>query len=187
MDTAPMYIAAGIAVLMIVLGFVALLKQKVYLDNETKQPVSFEIPFVGKMTANVPALAFVFLGFALAVYGIQRYAHKEVKWMITGTLKPDKPVANWQGTRLRVFPIDVDAKVDPATGRFNFELLIPEGQTFEGLVGKMYFDAEFGGTELVPSIALDLHQHKDASSMLANATDTTRDYVIPLNVMPPAN
>ena len=187
MDSLPMYIAAAIAVLMIVLGFVALLKQKVYLDNETRQPVSFEIPFVGKMTANVPALAFVFLGFALAVYGIQKYAHKDVKWMITGTLKPDKPVANWQGTHLRVFPIDIDAKVDAATGRFSFELLIPEGRTFEDLVGMMYFDAAFGGNQLVPSSALEMHKHNNADSMLASATDTTRDYVVPVTVMPPAN
>lgn len=184
MDTTPMYVGTGIATLMIVLGFAALLTQKIYLDSRTRKPVSIEVPFVGKMTANVPALAFVFLGFALAVYGIQHYTHKDVKWRITGTLKPDKPVANLQGTRLTVFPIDVDATIDPATGRFNFELLIPEGIAFEDFVAKMYFDAAFGGGEVVPSLAMQLHKSNDAHSVLASATDTTRDYVVPLTVMP---
>ncbi len=62
MDAMPMYVAFAIATLLIVLGFIALLTQKVYLDSTTQQPITIEVPFVGKMAANVPSLAFVFFG-----------------------------------------------------------------------------------------------------------------------------
>ena len=66
------YILFGIALLSIILGFVALLSQKVYLDATTKQPTEVQIPFLGKIKSNYPALVFAFLGAALAFYAFQK-------------------------------------------------------------------------------------------------------------------
>ena len=63
------YIILSIALLSIVLGFIALLKQKTYIDSKTKQLTKIELPFFGKtsMITNFPALIFVLLGF-MAIY-----------------------------------------------------------------------------------------------------------------------
>ena len=44
MDAMPVYVAFAIATLLIVLGFIALLTQKVYLDGSTQQPPSRRKP-----------------------------------------------------------------------------------------------------------------------------------------------
>ena len=183
MDAMPVYVAFAIATLLIVLGFIALLTQKIYLDSTTQQPITIEVPFVGKMAANVPSLAFVFFGFALAVYGIEHYSQKDVKWKITATLKPDAPISNWQGLRVSVFPVDTDVDLDRETGRFSFDLQIPDGQTFESVVSTVFIDADFGAASLVPRDAMDLRNNKQ-QSMLTSTTDTTRVYTVPFTVIP---
>jgi|GEM_PF-3496259 len=183
MDAMPMYVAFGIATLLIVLGFIALLTQKVYLDSATQQPITIEVPFVGKMAANVPSLALVFFGFALAIYGIEHFSQKNVKWKITASLKPDAPVSNWQGLRVSVFPVDTDVDLDRETGRFSFDMQIPDGQTFESVVSTVFIDADFGAASLVPKDAMDLRNNKQ-QSMLTSTTDTTRVYTVPFAVIP---
>ena len=59
----------AIAALSIILGFIALIKQKVYLDKDTKKQTELEIPILGKLKTNYPSLVFVFLGFFLVYYG----------------------------------------------------------------------------------------------------------------------
>ena len=44
------------------MGFIALLKSKIYLDQDTKEKVQIDIPIFGKFKSNVPSLAFLFLG-----------------------------------------------------------------------------------------------------------------------------
>jgi hypothetical protein len=183
MDATPMYVTFALATLLIVLGFIALLKQKVYLDSATQQPITIEVPFIGKLAANVPSLAFVFFGFALAVYGIEHYSQKHVTWKVSGILKPDAPITNWQGLRVSLFPVDTNVALDRETGRFSFELQIPDGQTFESLVSTLFIDADYGSTSLVPKDALDLRNSRQASALMA-ATDTTRVYTVPFSVFP---
>jgi hypothetical protein len=62
-----MILKYGFAVLLAVLGLVALLKQKTYLDSKTGQPTQIEIPLIGKMKTNYPALIFVFLAVVVLV------------------------------------------------------------------------------------------------------------------------
>jgi hypothetical protein len=183
MDTMPMYVTFALATLLIVLGFIALLKQKVYLDSSTQQPITIEVPFIGKLAANVPALAFVFFGFALAIYGIEHYSQKNVIWKISGTLKPDAPMTDWRGLRATLFPVDTNVEFDRETGRFSFDLPIPDGQTFENFVATVFIDADLGSTSFVPKDALDLRNSKQASELTA-ITDTTRVYTVPFSVFP---
>ena len=69
----------GISTLTIILGFIALLTQKIYIDTDTKQLTQIDIPMVGKMKTNYPALIFLFLGIFLAVYAFSRsFPHKKM-------------------------------------------------------------------------------------------------------------
>ncbi len=121
----------------------------------------------------------------MAVYGIEHYSQKDVKWKITATLKPDAPISNWQGLRVNVFPVDTDVDLDRESGRFSFDLQIPDGQTFESMVSTVFIDADFGAASLVPRDAMDQRNNKQ-QSMLTGATDTTRVYTVPFTVIPGA-
>ena len=77
-------IAFSLASISILLGFIALLKQKTYLDSKTNQPTDVEVPLVGRLKTNYPALVFVFLGFCLAFYVVHKsLPQKEIIWKIT--------------------------------------------------------------------------------------------------------
>ena len=62
------YIILIISIIGIILGFVALITQKIYINPETSEATEVEIPFIGKIKTNYPALVFAFLGFGLAFY-----------------------------------------------------------------------------------------------------------------------
>ena len=57
MDANPTYIGSGVGAGLIVLGFFALLAQRIYIDSGTLTASEIEIPFLGKMKANFPALS----------------------------------------------------------------------------------------------------------------------------------
>jgi hypothetical protein len=85
-----MYVLAGLC---FVLGMIALIKQKTYIDTETRQPTEVEIPIIGKLKTNYPALIFVVIGGVLAA--IPWYKECPVKtdvgkqsWVITGAFLP---------------------------------------------------------------------------------------------------
>lgn len=181
-----MYIASSIAVLLIILGFVALLRQKTYLDGQTLQPIEVEIPIVGKMKANYPALVFVLFGFALAIYEIQHFSPKDIAWHITGMMKADGPYTNWQDMRIRVFPKDVPKTIDPGSGRFEFDLLIPEGVSFENAVQEIDFDSVQGSGSVDTVKAFHDYEQKDKDGALTAFSETTRKYDVPLTLYPKA-
>jgi hypothetical protein len=59
--------------------------QKTYLDPETKQPTEIEVPLIGKLKTNYPALIFVFLGIVLAFLTFRTsHAPPKEKWEIEG-------------------------------------------------------------------------------------------------------
>ena len=55
----------GLGTLSILLGFIALLSQNIYLHPETKDLTEVEVPILGRLRTNYPALVFVLLGFSL--------------------------------------------------------------------------------------------------------------------------
>ena len=83
----------------------------------------------------------------------------------------------------RGMPLEADVDLDRETGRFSFDLQIPDGQTFESVVSTVFIDADFGAASLVPRDAMDLRNNKQ-QSMLTSTTDTTRVYTVPFTVIP---
>ena len=67
--------AMGLGSLLALLGFVALLTSKFYVAG--KSQVEVQVPFLGKMKGNYPALVLVFLGVGLAVYALKTNADEQ--------------------------------------------------------------------------------------------------------------
>src|SRR6266849_2316656 len=134
MDT--VYVAYGISLAAIVLGFIALLKQKTYIDRHTKQPTEIELPILGKMKTNAPALTFVFLGVGLALVAFEKsYPPKKVEWTVEGSFKnlPGKHV-DWPNGTLALHPTDLKPGPVSTGGKFTITAMIDEGKSFEDVV-----------------------------------------------------
>ena len=46
----------ALGALCVLLGFVALLSSKIYIDDKTNAPTEVELPIIGKLKSNCPAL-----------------------------------------------------------------------------------------------------------------------------------
>jgi hypothetical protein len=169
--------------LCIVLGFIALLSQKVYriegADGQTTA-TRVEVPLFGKygkMTTNYPALLFVVAGFALAVFALKNDpgppSGKE-NWLVTGELSaPEGETAiPWHEGSMTVFPTDFEIRLLP-DGRFQIRALIPEDRTFEEAVQYIDFSHPMGSVQLFPGEELDKFAAGE-SSLLKNRTENTR-------------
>ena len=86
----------------------ALLKQKTYIDSESKEPTEVELSFLGKIKTNYPALVFVFLGFAAAFFAFQKSGIKEkVRWTIQGQLVDStQRIDDWREGEFKIIPED---------------------------------------------------------------------------------
>lgn len=165
----------GLSFLSIILGFIALLKQKTYIDPKTNQPTEIEIPIFGKLKTNFPALIFVFLGFLLAYIAFNKSYHRTAQWEITGKLiASDQSNLDWDLTNVRLFPAS-KAMVD-SDGNFSIDAQIEEGKTFEDFYERVEFSNRKFTARLFPGKEFKKHNEDPASSLLDQATPTTRDY-----------
>src|SRR5437773_751346 len=114
-----MYVISGSS---IGLGFVALLLQKTYLDPDTRKPTTeVEITNLGKLKTNYPALVFVFLGFAAAVFAFNKSDVKEkVHWSVQGRLiDTTHKIDDWREGDFRILPFEnTSYSIDKNTGAF---------------------------------------------------------------------
>ncbi len=120
-----------LAVLSVFLGFIALLKQKTYVDQKTQEPTEVEVPFFGKMKTNYPSLLFVFLGFALFFYIVYSALNMTKTWYIEGVFTSDDPNQAWTPANIILSPTRVEPEINRETGRFRVVVEIPIGKTFE--------------------------------------------------------
>jgi hypothetical protein len=181
------YILFGIAVLSIILGFVALLSQKIYLDATTKQPTEVDIPFLGKLKSNYPALVFVFLGAALAFYAFQKsFPPPNEEWTLKGRFTPPEgKTVDTTGT-LTLFqdPVVVRNTID-AHGRFEITVNIPKGKSVEEDFETLNYTYSDGSAQI------DLRKEynaflKNQASKIENATEHQRIFKdVPITVYPP--
>lgn len=182
----------GLSGLCIVLGFIALLSQKVYrIEGEDGQATAtrVEVPLFGKygkMTTNYPALLFVAAGFALAVFALKSDpgppAGKET-WLVTGELTASDGggAIPWHEGSLTVFPTDFEARVFPS-GKFEIMARIPAGRTFEDVVQRIDFSHEAASIQLFPKEELEKFVAGE-SSLLENRTENSRNFrKIPVTV-----
>ena len=134
------YIANAIAILLIVLGFAALLKQKTYLDSATGTVTSVELPLLGKLQTNYPALVFVFLGVFLSFIVFRADVRRD--WVLTGYLKlpqAKRVKIDWKQTQVAVMPSDVWSEAVTEDGRYTIHASIPDGIPVEKIFDKINF------------------------------------------------
>ena len=150
------FVFAGIAV---ILGFLALLTQKVYVDTENERVTSIEA-FGVKFHTNVPALLFVALGFALAGYAYYRSIVYSDIWTIEAAFQSAEgeipmtasEIANLKNGRIVVHPSRLVAPPKIADdGTFMFLYKVYEGEQLDNAIDNIqYLDGlDFAGTLLV--------------------------------------
>ena len=190
MDATTLW-AVILGTLCIVLGFIALLSSRVYIDKDSNSTVEVEVPFFGKLKGNYPALVFVLLGAALAAYGIKTNAELRTKqietaanielkkgqedWVVSGRLLSpnDKPV-DWEHGVFTLISGTPEVNFKPGGG-FEIKLKIEHGQDFEHYVQQIDYTNDIGSAKIFPQQELDaLTANK--SSLLENKTANTRVY-----------
>jgi hypothetical protein len=86
----------ALAALSFVLGFVALLSSRIYINPNTKAKLAVDLPILGKMQTNHPAPIFVFVGAALAFLAMEK-GPRDTSWTIAGELRePSNQIKDWR-------------------------------------------------------------------------------------------
>jgi hypothetical protein len=146
MDNSVLFIFA-IASLSIILGFIALLSQKIYMDAATGEATEVDVPLFGKIKSNYPALVFAFLGIALAGCAFQKaYPPPLEPWTLTGRFTPPegKDVDTAGNLTLVHDPVTVTNKIDPK-GRYEITVNIPKGRSVEDAFETLNYTSSNGG------------------------------------------
>ncbi len=174
------FIMFGMAALSIVLGFIALIMQKTYIDSETRQPTEIVIPFLGKMRSNFPALVFVLLGFLLAFKATPPPEPPLVDWAVYGSFSiPEGSNFDPDCVSIAADPWNFVPEVGQK-GTFVIRTKIPEGKDFEDVFETIHFDHPgLEGFTFIPKKELKKGAEE---SLIAESTKTTRELKpIPLN------
>jgi hypothetical protein len=172
-----MYALAGLC---FVLGMIALLKQKTYIDAETQQPTEVEIPIIGKLKTNYPALVFVVIGGFLAA--IPWYKECPVKtdvgkqsWIITGAFLPP-PGGNLKMEEgvLTLSPKDFETIPFP-NGTFRITGNIQKDKKIEDVVDSIcYTNGNFSGFIVLSN---EYNKFKSGKpSLIETAGERNRNY-----------
>jgi hypothetical protein len=181
-----------LSALAFLLGLIALLCTKIYVttSNGATQSTEVDMPLIGKMKTNYPALVFVTAGAALAVYTLYQYSQlmtQPVLWNIKGQLQqPNNGSSDVRWGEIRLVDLDSHVTIDK-DGTYEINVEIPAGRTFESVVQQIYYTTRNGNAVILPGPELETYQHGDKSkSQLLTATNNTRIYR-PTMVMPVAD
>jgi hypothetical protein len=131
----------GLSAMIIVIGGLSLILQKVYkVESESGEKTVIEVPLFGKMTTNYPALAFVFIGAALAAYTFGKTSEATERWVISGSFRaPQGESVQWERGNLRLSPKKFHISLSP-DGRFEIQGDIARGQEFEEEVKQITYE-----------------------------------------------
>jgi hypothetical protein len=153
--------------------------QKIYIDPQTNMPTSVEVPALGRIKTNYPALVFVCLGIALSYVAFDKFHTNKELWVITGGLeiKSDRPELvdggiNWSDGDIVLVPHDLVSSTIQENGRFELSVLVESGLMIEDK-----FDAiQFTGHPLVFG-HINLND-----SEIENSGNHTRAYRFPVEL-----
>jgi hypothetical protein len=168
---AAMYILSFVV---IVLGGISLFVQRIYkLDKEGDKTV-IELPFLGKLSTNYPALGFVFVGAAMAIFAFSRTGTD--RWFVTGQFKaPPSKKVEWTKGTLTVEPRSFDVGID-GNGGFQISGNVTSGQKFEDVVGQItYTDEHFTG-KILTMEAYDDYKNSLPTTVIHDMSNTGRNY-----------
>jgi len=172
----------GLSAMVFLLGVVSLFVQKIYkVDEKTGEKTEIDLPFFGKLKTNYPALAFAFIGAAMATYTFHGRSVKD-NWLIRGEFKgPDSyPIDwNWDDGILAIYPCDLSTKMNP-NGKFDIKLQLPRGYKFEDVMQEISYSNKSGKTYIDARIPVvkeyESFKKSQESSQLKMIGATTRIY-----------
>ena len=166
----------ALAAFSFVLGFVALLSSRIYINPNTKAKLAVDLPILGKMQTNYPALIFVFVGAALAVFAMEKEP-RDTSWTITGQLRePTNQIKDWRNSgTLRLVQLGPNVAIDEH-GQFSIDVDLPEGESFESVVQQIAYVSDRFHLEIFPKDELEAFKKNPAASKLSKMSATTRVY-----------
>jgi hypothetical protein len=171
------YILYGISVLSILLGFVALLKQKTYINETTKTVTEVELPLVGKLKTNYPSLVFLALGIFLAVFVFNRSYNAKKTWEITGTfIDTTGTITDWSQGELNIQPSAIKTKDIDSFGNYRICLELNDGQEIEDIVELITYTHQKLSYNFQPAEEKKKSRKNDNSSLLSISTTSMRKY-----------
>ncbi len=171
----------GLSTLIVLLGGLSLVLQKVYkIDGRKGEKTIVELPLFGKLSTNYPAIAFVFIGVALAAYTLDKTWESPEKWFISGSFSaPKGEVVNWQKGTLRLSPPFLEPSVD-RDGSFTIVGDIKKGRMFEEVVKQIAYDNNSRDGKILSARIMVGSQYnsflKKEESLIKEAEKNTRIY-----------
>lgn len=176
------YILYGISLVAIILGFIALLKQKTYIDKKTNQVTEVSLPIFGRMKTNYPSLLFLATGISLAFYVFSKSYDKTTEWTVKGRFTdPTNKVTDFNTGELKVIPGNINCKVG-RDGAFEITMKIKDGIDFEEAVESIVYSCDNYSASILPLSEKEKKKLKDNTCLLSSDTRTTRTYkAVPLN------
>jgi hypothetical protein len=171
----------GLSCFIVLLGGVSLVLQKVYkVDSTTGEKTIVEVPVFGKLSTNYPAIAFIFIGAALAAYTLNKTWESYDSWVISGSFRaPNAEAVAWERGNLRLSPKKFIMSVSP-DGTFEIQGAIKKGSQFEEEVKQItYENCECDGKIFGASIMLENEYNnflKKKTSLVEYAAKNTRRY-----------
>ena len=177
---ASIYILYGISLIAIILGFIALLKQKTYVDTNTNKVTEVSLPFLGKFKTNYPSLVFLVIGASLAFFVFDKsYYHSTdntTEWNIRGRLvDTTNSIENFSFGELKVIPRTIESRVTPE-GKFEITMQIKEGVKFEDEVECIDYTYKGLSVNLLTAAEKEKKEKKDNTSLLKVLGSRTRVY-----------
>ena len=171
------YILYGISFISIMLAFIALLKQKTYVNEVTKEVTEVELPLVGKLKTNYPSLVFLAMGIFLAVFVFNKSYKTKRIWEISGTfIDTTKTITNWSEGELNIQPSAILRKTIDSIGNYHICLELNDGQDIEDVVEVITYTNQKFSCNIEPSQEMKKKERDDNSSLLAISTTSTRKY-----------
>lgn len=165
-----------LAGLMMILGFIALLSSKIYVSDDTHSPTEFEVPILGKLKTNYPALVFAIVGFALAAYAMN--TEQLDQWKISGRLLPPADASgpiDWKSGHIELTPVLQRAFLDDF-GRFDVYVNLKHGINFEDYIQTIDYSNGPVSVQIDTSRALESFEQHANDSFLEQRTSNTRTY-----------
>ncbi len=171
----------SLSALIVILGGLSLVLQKVYkVESATGEKTIIEVPLFGKLTTNYPAIAFVFIGAALAAYTANKTADSTERWILSGTFRaPHEEGVNWERGNLRLSPKKFHLSLSP-DGRFEIQGDLAKGRQFEEEVKQITYencacDGKFYGASILVEKEYNNYL-ENKESFIEHAGKTTRRY-----------
>ncbi len=185
MDVWAMYVLSA---LVLALGGVSLFVQKVYADQETGTKIEVELPLLGKLRTNYPALAFVFIGAGMATFTFNRTFEVKDQWVISGSFKTaDSRAIDWTKGVLTLYPRQANPILE-RDGSFHVELILPRSRKFEDEFGQISYFNWSGNVSATIMVDEEYQKLKKGdATILKTAEGTTRRYgPVEVRVIPKA-